>query len=224
MSKYVGQDAMLRRTTIGVVIGVVIGLTAGAVFAQTAIIRGIVRDAAGQPLDEVTITAESSNWRRSEGNETDAAGRFSFIGLQPGQWLFLVQKRGFETTQAVANVGRTGDSGTIEFVMEHDPLHPPPPATGVLAGISADDIQDDLDAAHALFDEGNFDAAIAAYRVVLANVPQLTSLHLQIGHAFREKEDYDSALNAYWAVPIESSAGPEAESAIRDLAGPGSRR
>ena len=215
---------MLTRTTIGVVTGVVIGLAGSSAIAQTAIIRGIVRDGSGQPLNEATITAESGDWNRSQEDHTDESGRFSFIGLQPGQWLFVVTKLGFESSQGFANIRRTGDSGTIQFMLDRDPMHPPPPATGVLAGISADDLQHDLDAAHTLFDQGNFDAAIAAYQGVLADVPRLTSLHLQIGHAYRAKQDYNNARSAYRAVPVESKAGPEAESAIRDLPGDGSVR
>lgn len=199
-------------------------LSASAALAQTAIIRGMVTDTAGEALGQAEVTAESAEWRRSEQGRTDNGGRFSFIGLQPGRWLFVVRKRGFESSQGFANVGRTGDSGVIEFELRYDPLNPPPPSTGRLAGIRADDIQSNLDAAHALFDDGDYDAAIAAYQGVLDEIPWLTSVNLQIGHAYREKEDFEAALGAYRAVPAESKAGAEAESAIRDLPSSSTRR
>ena len=193
-------------------------LAGSSASAQNAVIRGVVRDVAGTALDGVTVTAESAEWGRSEEEVTDDAGRFQFIGLQGGRWLFVVRMRGYEPAQGFANVRRTGDSGVIEFEMEYDPLNPPAPSTGLLAGIRADDIQTELDAAHDLFDTGEYDRAIAAYQDLLQQVPRLTSLHLQIGHAYREKQDYERALEAYRAVPGDSRSGAEAESAIEALA------
>jgi tetratricopeptide (TPR) repeat protein len=193
-------------------------LSAPTVWAQTAVIRGLVSDITGEPISGVTVTAESAEWRRMEEEATDGAGRFQFIGLQGGRWLFVVRKRGYEPSQGFATVRNTGDSGVIEFQLEFDPLHPPAPSTGVLAGIRADDIQAQLDAAHALFDRGEYDGAIAAYKTVLEEVPRLTSLNLQIGHAHREKQNYDQALAAYQAVPVGTTARKEAESAIQALA------
>ncbi len=193
-------------------------LSAPTVWAQTAVIRGLVSDITGEPISGVTVTAESAEWRRMEEETTDGAGRFQFIGLQGGRWLFVVRKRGYEPSQGFATVRNTGDSGVIEFQLEFDPLHPPAPSTGVLAGIRADDIQAQLDAAHALFDRGEYDGAIAAYKTVLEEVPRLTSLNLQIGHAHREKQNYDQALAAYQAVPVGTTARKEAESAIQALA------
>jgi len=208
----------LTRYAIPVLVFVGLSLFAVAADAQNAVIRGIVRDLAGEPLSEASVTAESGEWNRLEEARTDDSGRFSFIGLQAGRWLFVVRKLGFQPSQGFANVRRTGESGTIEFKLEFDPLHPPAPSTGMLAGLRADDIQANLDAAHDLFDRGDYDGAIAAYQSVLARIPQLTSLNLQIGHAYREKQDYDRAMTAYRAVPTESSAGLEAELAIRELA------
>lgn len=202
---------------MAVIIAVMMVLTASDALAQTAVIRGVVRDVTGEPISGVTVTAESAEWRRIEDEMTDDAGRFQFIGLQGGRWLFVVRRRGYEPSQGFATVRNTGDSGVIEFTMESDPLHPPAPSIGVLAGIRADDLQAMLDAAHDLFDRGEYDSAIEAYETVLDEVPRLTSLNLQIGHAYREKQDYDQAVAAYRAVPPESSASVEAESAIQAL-------
>ena len=78
-------------------------------------------------------------------------------------------------------------------------------------------MQADLDTADGLFDGGDYDSAIAAYEAVLNQVPLLTSLHLQIGHAYRAKRDYERALLAYRAVPAQTAAWTEAEAAIQDL-------
>ena len=79
-------------------------LSAPTVWAQTAFIRGLVSDITEEPISGVTVTAESAEWRRMEEEATDGAGRFQFIGLQGGRWLFVVRKRGYEPSQGFATV------------------------------------------------------------------------------------------------------------------------
>lgn len=193
--------------------------------AQTpGFVAGIVRDFEGQPIQGAEIFGENSQFQRRVETTTNNAGRFSFVGLQRGRWLFIVRKVGFNPVQGFANVRGAGNGPTISFRMERDPLHPPAPSTGVLAGLRADELQDAIDAANVLFDAGNYDEAIEAYEAVLDDAPQLTSLNLQIGHAYREQLDIEKALAAYRAVPEDEPAGLEAREAIQALQnGPGDR-
>lgn len=184
--------------------------------AQTGVITGAVRDVEGEPIVGAEVVGENTEWQRRLETTTNDAGRFSFIGLQSGRWLFLVRQRGYEPVQGFANVRGSG-TGRVNFVMETDPLHPPAPSTGVLANLRGDELEEALNAADALYASGDFDAAIDAYEAVLASVPRLTALHVQIGHAYRGKNDIDRALAAYRAVPAGDSASAEAQGAIEAL-------
>ncbi len=184
--------------------------------AQTGVITGTVRDVEGEPIVGAEVVGENTEWQRRVEATTNDAGRFSFIGLQRGRWLFLIRQRGYEPVQGFANVRGAG-TARVNFVMETDPLHPPAPSTGVLANLRGDELQEALDAADALYDRGDYDAAIDAYEAVLASVPRLTGLHVQIGHAYREKNDFDRALAAYRAVPAGGPASVEAQGAITAL-------
>lgn len=177
-------------------------------------ISGTVRDVEGNPLEGAQVVAENSGWQRSFETTTDGNGRFSFVGLQTGQWLFIIQRVGYEPVQGFGEVLGSGMSGTIRFVMETDPLNPPPPSTGVLANLRGVELELALDEADALFDEGDYDGAIEAYSELLDDVPELTSLNLQIGHAYKEKTDYNRALAAYRLVPANAAAAGEAREAI----------
>ena len=192
-------------------------LAAPTASAQNSVIQGIVRDISGEPIGEAIVTAENSARDQTATSTTDNNGRFSFIALTTGQWLFTIEKPGYKPTQGFARVRRSGDSGRITLTLEINPLDPPVPTTGLLAGIRAEDIQANVDAAHELFDTGDFDGAISAYDIILKMVPRLTSLNLQIGHAYREKRDYNMARIAYSKVPAESVAGTEAELAIQEI-------
>lgn len=194
----------------------ILPLLAAVANAQTGMITGAVRDVEGEPIVGAEVVGENTEWQRRVEATTNDAGRFSFIGLQRGRWLFLIRQRGYEPVQGFANVRGAG-TGRVNFVMETDPLHPPAPSTGVLANLRGDELQEALDAADALYDSGNYDAAIDAYEAVLTTVPRLTGLHVQIGHAYREKNDFERALAAYRAVPAGDPAGTEAQGAIEAL-------
>ena len=210
---------------------------AASVEAQTGLAAGTVRDIEGEPIVGAEVVGENTEWQRRIETTTNDSGRFSLIGLQRGRWLFLIRQRGYEPVQGFANVRGAG-TARVNFVMETDPLHPPAPSTGVLANFRGDELEEaldaadalynrgdydaaidayELDAADALYNRGDYDAAIDAYEEVLVNVPRLSGLHVQIGHAYREKNDFDRALAAYRAVPAGDVASAEALGAIEAL-------
>ncbi len=204
------------RVTAPVVAALFLTSLAAVASAQTGVVTGSVRDVEGEPIVGAEVVGENTEWQRRIETTTNDAGRFSFIGLQRGRWLFLIRQRGYEPVQGFANVRGSG-TGRVNFVMETDPLHPPAPSTGVLANLRGDELEEALDAADALYDRGDFDAAIDAYESVLESVPGLTGLHVQIGHAYREKNDRERALAAYRAVPSDGPASVEARGAIEAL-------
>ena len=194
-----------------------IWVTAAPAAAQAAVVAGRVRAPDGSALAGATVTGESlRNASRTVDGRTDDGGWFGFLGLVSGPWRFTVTKFGYEPSEGIAFVRRTGRVD-MNFVLNVDPLRPPIPTTGVLAGIPAGEIQEDLAAAHRMFDRGRFNDAIDAYEELLERVPQLTSLHLQIGHAHVERREYDRALAAYQAVPTDTTAADEAAAAIEAL-------
>ena len=82
--------------------------TAGA---QSAIIAGIVRSVDGEPINGATVlarTAPSDRPDRTTQTTTNESGRFGFIGLRAGRWIFTIQRLGFEPTQTRATIRRTG--------------------------------------------------------------------------------------------------------------------
>ena len=217
--------ALVRRAVPVVVAAALVSpLFAGLAGAQTGYVNGIVRDPSGEGIEDALVVAFSAPWQRREETTTNGAGRFSFVGLQAGQWLFLAQRAGYSPVQAFAPVRASGLGPRVVLTMEIDPLSAPTPTTGLLANVHADDLHTLLDAADALFDLGNYDRAIDAYESVLERAPPLTSLHLQIGHAYREKQEPERALAAYRAVPRDTPAGAEAVAAIEELLAAGGSR
>ena len=177
-------------------------------------VRGSVTDGDGDPIEDATITAESLTSSARQTATTNDSGRFSFIRLNRGEWRFVVQAEGFVSRGGVATVRAAGPPLGLTFSLEIDPFNPLPPAGGVLAELRARELVEGLEEAEGFFDNGEYDAAIAAYRSMLVRAPALTSLSLQIGHAYREKQELDEALAAYRTVLDADPSNVEARAAI----------
>ena len=161
-----------------------------------------------------TVSAENLTSTTSQTATTNDSGRFAFIGLRRGQWLFVIRADGFEQVQGSADVGGLNRVATVRFTMEVDRFNPLAPEVGVLAGLRSSDLVESLEVAERLFDRGDYDAAIDAYRSILERAPALTSLSLQIGHAFREKLEPSQAVAAYRTVLDTDPSNVEARAAI----------
>ena len=186
---------------------------AASAFAQGRV-RGIVRDDDGNGISGATVSAENLGLTTTRAVATDNSGRFAFVGLSRGEWLFVIRADGFKPVQGIADVSGGDAPITVQFTMEVDAFSPPAPAVGVLAGLTARELVESLEEAEGLFDRGEYDDAIDAYRSILERAPALTSLSLQIGHAFREKQEPDQALAAYRTVLDADPSNAEARAAI----------
>lgn len=164
-----------------------------AIAAAQGRVGGVVRDEAGQPLKGATITADNPNVNQSFTATTDDRGRFTMLGLRGGQWRFIAQAPGYAPEAGDMTVRSGSPNQPITFTLRKTG----PSTFGALAGISGRDLQADLAAADALFNQQRWDEAIAAYRRILGRAPAMTVVNLQIAAAFRNNKDYDAALAAY---------------------------
>ncbi len=220
-----GRAAVQQAFVTALLVGAV---AVSAVAQEGGRIVGIVVDQDGSPIEGAAITATAvglTEEQPSAGFEatTGADGRFGIIGLASGRWHFTAEAERYQPVEGPWQVTQ-GRNIPIRFALEADLVRPPAPSSGVLAGLPADELEAAIDAANALFDGGDFDAAIDGYQAVLERAPLLTSLHLQIGHAYREKQDVERALEAYRAVPADQPSGEAAQAAIAALESGASRR
>ena len=174
---------------------VVVLLGALPAMAQTGRIGGLVRDDKGQPLKGATVVAENpAASPPSFTATTDDKGRFSIIGLRAGTWKITASAPGFQPSVGQVPIRTIGQPNPpVEFMLAPGAAG----GGGALAGVNTKELQAELAAADAKMMANDFDGAIAAYQAMLAKVPALTALHLQIGRAQRMKKDYDGALATY---------------------------
>ena len=200
------------------VLALLLGAIASTAAAQGGV-RGLVRDHEGAGIAGARVIAESLASSQTRTVTTNRSGRFAFIGLAGGDWLFVVQADGFREGQGYSVVRRSGRPARVEFTLELDPFNPAAPSVGVLAGLRSADILSRLRAAELLFDGGDYDGAIDAYGDILALVPALTSVNMPIGHALRAKQEPERALAAYRSALAADPTNREVQAAISALGG-----
>jgi Flp pilus assembly protein TadD len=183
-----------RRLVAWVVGGLLTGVfMAGAAFAQTGRVSGVVHEEGGQPLKGATVTADNPAFGQTFTATTDDRGRFQMIGLRNGEWRFIAQAPGHSPEGGLLNVRTGAPNPPLTFELKHSGVA----FFGALGGVTSKDLQAEISAADALYDQKKWDEAIAAYRTVLARIPVLSEINLQIASAYRNKKDYDAAMAAY---------------------------
>jgi len=168
---------------------------AGIADAQAQVIRvaGTIKDEGGRPIRGAAITAENPDQTPPRLTATsNDKGQFGFIGVRRGLWTISVDVPGFEKVQFRRQVA-TGRQEPIDVRLARTAT----PTALPLDGIKGSDIQQRIDRAASLTASGDLDGAITAWRDVLARVPALTSVHMQLGALYERKADPERALAAY---------------------------
>jgi predicted Zn-dependent protease len=188
-----GFDVRQRSCVLSTALAaVVLVLLASGASAQGRI-SGVVNDENGKAIKAATVTAANPDTNQQFTATTDEKGRFSMLGLRPGLWRFTAQAPGYFADGGTAPVRAGGNpNAPISFSLKKTSL-----LAGALGGVAAKDLQADLAAADALFNQRKWDESIAAYKAVIEKTPSLSVINLQIAAAYLNKRDYDAAIAAY---------------------------
>ena len=167
--------------------------------AQTGRIGGTVKDTNGQPIKGATIVAENpASAPASFTATTDDRGRYSMIGLKAGTWKVTASAPGFQPSAGNVPIKTIGaPMPPVDFTLAPGASGP----AGALAGVNTKELQGELAKADAMLAAKDYAGAIGIYEGMLAKVPALTALHLQIGGLYRNQKEYDKAIESYKKVP-----------------------
>jgi tetratricopeptide (TPR) repeat protein len=177
--------------------------------AQTGRIGGSVKDTNGQPIKGATVVAENpASAPSSFTATTDDRGRYSMIGLKAGSWKVTASAPGFQASSGNVPIKTIGaPMPPVDFTLAPGASGP----AGALAGVNTKELQAELAKADTMVAAKDYAGAIGIYEAMLAKVPALTALHLQIGGLYRNQKQYDQAIEAYKKVPEGDSNADKAK-------------
>jgi Flp pilus assembly protein TadD len=154
-------------------------------------VSGTVKDDGGQPIKGAKVVAKNPQAVPPDfATTTDDKGRWSFIGMQAGQWTFMASADGYVPQDTRTPIAYLRTNPPIDFKL-------PKATPGMVSGGAAKELQVELKAADALMANGQWDEAIAAYKAILVKAPALSLLNLQVAQAYRAKKDFDNAIATY---------------------------
>ena len=187
-------------------------------------IGGVVRDETGSTIRGATVRAETGGTATSAApvtltTATDDRGRFVFVVIRSGEWRLTIEAPGFDAHTIPLSVRLGGPAPNLDVKLDR---RESPEAFGALAGVDSKSLTSQLAAAAALYDEGRYDDAIAAYREIKARAPALSLVNMQIGNSHLAKKSYAEAEAAYQEVLKNDAAdsnGLFAMGALREAQG-----
>jgi hypothetical protein len=157
---------------------VVLGMAAAA-SAQSGRAMGTVKDQAGKAIKGATVRAVNPDASPSQfASASDDRGRFAMIGLRSGTWRFIVEAPGYFPVETPVPV-RVAASPPLTFTLARDP--------GPIPDALDRNIEQLIQDAATLRDQGRLDQALAAYQDIRAKNPKLTSVNMVIGDLYRRK-------------------------------------
>jgi tetratricopeptide (TPR) repeat protein len=169
-------------------------LVSGLALAQagrgTGRMNGIVLDPAGKPVPGAKVTAV---YTQSGGSTfettTDKKGEFTFMGVGTGNWDVTVVASGYlpVTQRLYTSQLNKNPKYTLKLEKKSE-------GTGI--------VQDEatfqtLEEGNNFFKEGKYDTALLMFQEFLAKNPGAYQVLLNIGDCYREKGEYDKALESY---------------------------
>jgi Flp pilus assembly protein TadD len=148
-------------------------------------LEGTVLDADGRPVADAAVKLHNPSRGGGTTVKTDKKGRWALAGIAPGEWTVEVTAAGHEPHKGKVTLASetTRLSPLAVRLLRAAPKGPPPE---VLAALTK---------AEDAFKEGRWAAAVAEYQRLLVLRPDLsTTIHRQLGLAYREQKDYENAL------------------------------
>lgn len=169
------------------IVAVLVALCVAApAFAQGARAAGTVRDTGGKPIKGATVRATNREASPPEfASTTDDKGRWAMIGLRSGPWSFVVEAPGFSPVETTAQV-RVAASPPMTFTLARDP--------GPIPGALDRNVLQQVTAANALRDRGQYEQALNAYQQIRDQNPKLTSLNLVVASVYRKQASTETDI------------------------------
>ena len=188
---------MVRRVSVRLLWGSIVAVAAlalalPAAAQSTGMVKGVVKDAQGQPVDgaKVSIDMTEGVTRHFE-TKSNKKGEFVQIGLPPGNYMVSAEKDKTPSNQAPA---RVSISRPAEVALVIGAGGAP---GGKEAAAKMADLKKAFEEGIAAGQAGKHDDAIAAFNKAAEINPKCFDCQYNIGYMYTQKKEYDKAEEAY---------------------------
>jgi Flp pilus assembly protein TadD len=168
-------------------------VAAPAAAQSTGIVKGVVKDASGQPVDGAKVSIDMSEGvNRHFSTTSNKKGEFVQIGLPPGRYNVVAEKdkQSSPPSMAAVSVGRPTDVVLVIGAGGGAPNAKEVAAKNV-------ELKKVFDEGIAASKDNNYDAAIAAFTRAAEINPNCSDCQYNLGFSYSQKKDYDKAEAAY---------------------------
>lgn len=160
-------------------------------------LNGVVVDEEGKPVVGAKVVIQFTREKGIEwSTTTNKKGEWAFLGLGSGLWLITVTAEGYLPAYKEVNVSQIEANPKVTISLKK---------IAPLGGPEADKESIKLlDQAATLFNEKKFDEAISILKEFLAKNPEFYPALINLAECYREKGDYDQAIEFYQQAMAES--------------------
>ncbi|MBE3109609.1 MAG: tetratricopeptide repeat protein [Acidobacteria bacterium] len=182
---------------------VILLFSAGIVLGQAgrgvARMGGVVVDKDGKLVQGAKVTAVFDQPGGSTfETTTDKKGEWAFMGVGTGNWLVTATAKGYLPVTVSTYIRQLEKNPKVTLKLEKQ-------AAG--SGVVQDETTfQTLEEGNAFFKDGKYDTALTMYEEFLAKNPGAYQVLLNIGDCYREKGEYDKAIEKYNQL-VQQAAG-----------------
>jgi len=186
-------------------------MTLPAAAQSTGMVRGVVKDAAGKPVDGAKITVEAEGNNRKFETKSDKKGEFVQIGLAPGPYKVTAEKDKMASAPTPVNV-RISPGAPLTLVIGAGGGGASPEAAAKNAELKKT-FEEGVAASRA----GNHDEAIAKFQRAAELNASCYDCYYNIAYSETQKKELEKAEAAYKkAIELKADYG-EAYSGLANI-------
>jgi tetratricopeptide (TPR) repeat protein len=159
---------------------------------STGMVKGVVKDASGQPVDGAKVSIDMSEGiNRHFETKSNKKGEFVQIGLPPGRYSVTAEKdkQASQPSMAAVSVGRPAEVTLV--------LGAGGGAMSKEAAAKNAELKKAFDEGIAASNAQNYDGAIAAFTHAAEIKPDCFDCHYNIAYMYTQKKEYDKAEAEY---------------------------